>query len=63
MPVIFIASTVALLLNALISPSSRVATLGVFAGILIGIPVYAFITRRMGSSDHGGRDESVSVNS
>jgi APA family basic amino acid/polyamine antiporter len=61
-PLIFIASTVALLLNALLDKSSRTATLGVFLGILLGVPVYAFITRRMGS---GGptRDESVAVNS
>lgn len=50
-PAIFILSTVALLANALISPSSRVATLGVFGGILLGVPLYAFITRRMGSSE------------
>jgi len=62
-PLIFIASTVALLLNALIDRSSRAATLGVFFGILLGIPVYAFITRRMGSSGGSNRDESVAVNS
>ena len=49
-PAIFIASTVALLLNALIDHSSRVATLGVFVGIALGLPVYSFITRRLGSS-------------
>ncbi len=63
-PAIFIASTVALLLNALIDKSSRIATLGVFAGILLGVPLYAIITRRLPSSPAGGsRDESVSVNS
>jgi APA family basic amino acid/polyamine antiporter len=62
-PLIFIASTVALLLNALIDKSSRAATLGVFLGIVLGVPVYAFITRRMGSSDGSSRDESVAVNS
>jgi basic amino acid/polyamine antiporter, APA family len=62
-PLVFIASTVALLLNALIDKSSRAATLGVFLGILLGIPVYAFITRRMGSSGGSTRDESVAVNS
>jgi APA family basic amino acid/polyamine antiporter len=62
-PLIFIASTVALLLNALIDKSSRTATLGVFLGILLGIPVYAFITRRMGSSGGSSRDESVALNS
>jgi basic amino acid/polyamine antiporter, APA family len=46
-PAIFIASTAALLLNALIDSSSRVATLGVFGGILLGVPLYAFITRRI----------------
>jgi len=49
-PAIFIASTVALLLNALIDRSSRIATLGVFVGIALGLPIYSFITRRMGSS-------------
>jgi Na+/glutamate symporter len=45
--------------------SSRVATLGVFVGILLGLPVYAVIVRRMGSSDEGtqNRDEPVSVHS
>jgi amino acid transporter len=62
-PLIFIASTVALLLNALIDKSSRTATLGVFAGILLGVPIYAIITRRMGSSGGASRDESVAVNS
>ncbi|HXT47616.1 MAG TPA: amino acid permease [Gemmatimonadaceae bacterium] len=64
-PLIFIASTVALLVNAVIDHSSRVATLGVFVGILLGVPVYAVIVRRMGSSDEGtrSRDESVSVHS
>ena len=62
-PLIFIASTVALLLNALIDKSSRAATLGVFLGIVLGVPVYAFITRRMGSSGGSSRDESVAVNS
>jgi basic amino acid/polyamine antiporter, APA family len=62
-PLIFIASTIALLLNALIDKSSRAATLGVFLGILLGVPVYALITRRMGSSGGSSRDESVAVNS
>ena len=52
-PLIFIASTIALLVNAVVDHSSRVATLGVFVGILLGLPVYAVIVRRMGSSDEG----------
>ncbi len=39
-PALFILSTVFLLVNAIIDPSSRVATLGVLGGILVGIPVY-----------------------
>ena len=42
-PLIFIISTVMLLLNAIIDPSSRWATLGVLGGIIVGIPVY-FVT-------------------
>jgi amino acid transporter len=42
-PLIFIISTVMLLVNAIIDPSSRLATLGVLGGILVGIPVY-FVT-------------------
>jgi hypothetical protein len=42
-PLIFIVSTVMLLVNAILDPSSRVATLGVLGGILVGIPVY-FVT-------------------
>jgi APA family basic amino acid/polyamine antiporter len=64
-PLIFIASTVALLVNAVVDHSSRMATLGVFVGILLGVPVYAVIVRRMGSSDDGtqNRDEPLSVHS
>jgi len=62
-PIIFILATIALLLNALIDKSSRVATVGVFAGILLGVPVYEFITRRMGSSSGGSRDAAVASNS
>jgi amino acid transporter len=39
-PALFILSTIFLLVNAIIDPSSRVATLGVLGGILVGIPVY-----------------------
>jgi amino acid transporter len=39
-PALFIISTVLLLGNAIIDPSSRWATLGVLGGILIGVPVY-----------------------
>ncbi len=39
-PLLFILSTVFLLVNAIIDPSSRWATLGVIGGILAGIPVY-----------------------
>ena len=42
-PALFIISTILLLGNAVIDPSSRVATLGVLGGILVGIPVY-FLT-------------------
>jgi len=64
-PLIFIASTVALLVNAVVDHSSRMATLGVFVGILLGVPVCAVIVRRMGSSDDGtqNRDEPLSVHS
>jgi amino acid transporter len=39
-PALFILSTIFLLGNAIIDPSSRWATLGVLGGILLGIPVY-----------------------
>ena len=39
-PALFILSTSFLLLNAIIDPGSRWATLGVIGGILLGIPVY-----------------------
>jgi amino acid transporter len=42
-PLIFIISTVMLLVNAVVDPTSRWATLGVLGGILVGIPVY-FVT-------------------
>lgn len=39
-PLLFIVSTAFLLVNAVIDKSSRVATLGVLGGIVLGIPVY-----------------------
>jgi basic amino acid/polyamine antiporter, APA family len=39
-PALFVLATIYLLLNALIDPSSRWSTAGVFAVILAGIPVY-----------------------
>jgi amino acid transporter len=42
-PALFIISTIMLLANAVIDPTSRWATLGVMGGILVGIPVY-FVT-------------------
>ena len=41
-PALFILATIYLLGNALLDPSSRMATAAVFGGILIGIPVYYF---------------------
>lgn len=50
-PALFIAATIYLLGNALLDPSSRLATLAVFGGILLGIPVYYLTSRaRSGSS-------------
>jgi amino acid transporter len=39
-PLIFIVSTILLLLNAIMDPGSRWPTLGVLGGILVGIPIY-----------------------
>ena len=39
-PLLFVVSTVFLLVNAIIDPSSRIATLGVLGGIVVGVPVY-----------------------
>lgn len=39
-PALFILATIYLLGNALLDPGSRVATLAVFGGILLGIPVF-----------------------
>jgi basic amino acid/polyamine antiporter, APA family len=41
-PALFILSVAYLLLNALIDPSSRLWAFGIFATILIGIPIYRF---------------------
>jgi basic amino acid/polyamine antiporter, APA family len=43
-PAIFIVATILLLGNAILDPASRWPTLGVLAGILVGIPVF-FITK------------------
>ncbi len=48
-PLIFIISTVMLLVNAIVDPSSRWATLGVLGGILVGIPVYVVTVGRNAS--------------
>ncbi|HXY30622.1 MAG TPA: amino acid permease [Gemmatimonadaceae bacterium] len=46
-PVLFILATVALLLNAVIDPSSRVPTVAVLGTVLLGVPVYyATVARR-----------------
>lgn len=45
-PLIFIVSTIMLLVNAIVDPSSRWATLGVLGGIVVGIPVYFLTVRR-----------------
>ena len=50
-PALFILSTVMLLANAIIDPSSRWQTLGVIGGILAGIPVYYMtVARRVGEA-------------
>ncbi len=45
-PLIFIVSTAMLLINAVVDPSSRWATVGVLGGILVGIPVYLLTVGR-----------------
>jgi amino acid transporter len=52
-PAIFIVATILLLGNAIVDPGSRIATLGVLAVILLGIPVY-YATRRSRRSAPGG---------
>ncbi|MBA3342723.1 MAG: amino acid permease, partial [Gemmatimonadaceae bacterium] len=49
-PALFILSTMFLLLNAIIDPSSRWATLGVLGGIVLGIPVYYLTVGRRATS-------------
>ncbi len=39
-PALFVLSTIMLLVNALIDPTSRILTLAVLGGILFGIPIY-----------------------
>ncbi len=56
-PALFILATVYLLGNALLDPSSRLATLAVFGGILLGIPVYAIT----GKSRAGGGDPTGTI--
>ena len=57
-PLLFVLSTAFLLVNAIIDPSSRVATLGVIGGILVGIPVYYLTVGRRDAltSASGGGD-------
>src|SRR6267143_880393 len=45
-PVVFIVATLLLLGNAIVDPSSRVATLAVLGVILLGIPIYYATLRR-----------------
>jgi hypothetical protein len=45
-PALFIASSVLILVNAVVDPSSRWMTIGVLAVILLGIPVYYFTVAR-----------------
>ncbi len=45
-PIIFIASTIFLLGNAVVEPDTRFWTLGIFAVILAGVPIYAYVSRR-----------------
>ena len=45
-PLLFVASTAALLLNAIIDPSSRMWTLIVLGVVMLGVPVYALTVGR-----------------
>ena len=45
-PIIFLASVVALLLNAVLDASARTYTVAIFAALLVGIPVYMFTAGR-----------------
>ncbi|HEX2724040.1 MAG TPA: amino acid permease [Gemmatimonadaceae bacterium] len=49
-PLLFAVSTILLLVNALVDPSSRWATAGVLGGILVGIPVYYMTVARRGTA-------------
>ena len=52
-PALFVLATVYLLVNALIDPSSRWATVGVLGTILVGIPVYyVTVGRNLQASAH-----------
>lgn len=48
-PILFIASTVFLLGNALLEPDTRMPTVIIFAVILAGIPFYMFVSKRAAS--------------
>ena len=50
-PAIFILATILLLGNAIVDPSSRVATLAVLGVILLGIPIF-FLTKRPRAADN-----------
>jgi APA family basic amino acid/polyamine antiporter len=55
-PTLFVLATLYLLGNALIDPSSRMATIGVFVVILLGIPVYfATVGRASVNGSRAGR--------
>ena len=50
-PAIFIAATILLLGNAILDPSSRVATLAVLGVILLGIPIFFLTKTRPAAND------------
>jgi basic amino acid/polyamine antiporter, APA family len=41
-PALFVLATAFLLINAVVDPTSRWPTLGVYATVLLGIPVYVY---------------------
>lgn len=45
-PLLFVVSTIFLLVNAVVDPSSRWATVGVLGGIVLGVPVYYMTVAR-----------------
>jgi amino acid transporter len=49
-PALFVLATVFLLVNAVVDPSSRWATLAVYATVLLGIPVYLFGVKKFAGS-------------